>query len=119
MIWPPLKAWTRKECIDGQVHFVAINYGGELQDRWVILMSVLDSRVVVKVSWPQLVDLSIWEAGWDERNYLELSKLTNNESVEKTTGSSHPSADSGLTIPISEISITENEFTLSSGLIIV
>jgi len=105
MIWPPVKAWTSKSCIRGQVYFVAINYGGELLDRWVILMSVIDSTLVLKVSWSQLVDLSNWEAGWDERNYLVLSKLTNNISDVETTQLSHPSTDSGLTIPISENTI--------------
>ena len=100
MIWPPAKAWTSKLSINGQIHFVAINYGGELLKRWVVLMSVLDSSVVVKVSWSQLVDSSNWESGWDEINYLESSKLVDNEGNVKTTCSSHPSPDSGLTIPI-------------------
>ena len=101
MIWPPIKAWTSKAYINGQVHFVAINYGGELQSRWVILMSVLDSNVVVKVPFSQLVDLSNWQPGWDERSYIQSSKLLKNESYAKTTDFSYPSIDSGLTIPIS------------------
>ena len=105
MIWPPVKAWTSKKSINGQVHFVAINYGGKLLDRWIVFMSVLDSTLVVKVSWSQLVDLSNWEAGWDERKYLELSKLNNNEIDIKNIDFSHPSSDSGLTIPISENNI--------------
>ena len=105
MIWPPVKAWTSKVYINGQVHFVAINYGGKLLKRWVVLMSVLDSTVVVKVSWSQLVDLSKWKAGWDEINYIESSKLVNNESDAKTIDFSNPSTDSGLTIPISENNI--------------
>ena len=84
---------------------VAINYGGELLRRWVVLMSVIDSTVVVKVLWSQLVDLSCWEAGWDGRSYIETSKLVNNISEVKTTDFSHPSIDSGLTIPISEKTI--------------
>ena len=105
MIWPPVKAWTSKVPIDGQVHFVAINYGGERLKRWVILMSVLDSSVVVKASFSKLVDLSIWESGWDEINYEESSKLVNNKVDAKTTDFSYPSIDSGLTIPISENTI--------------
>ena len=105
MIWPPVKAWTSKYCINGQVHFVAINYGGELLKRWVLLMSVLDSTVVVKVPASQLVDLSNWETGWDEINHRESSELVNNKSDVKTINSSHPSIDSGLTIPITEKTI--------------
>ena len=105
MIWPPIKAWTSKVYIEGQIYFVAINYGGELLKRWVILMSVLDSNVVVKVPWSQLVDLSCWEPGWAEINNIEFSKLVNNKSDIKTTYTSHPSIDSGLTIPISKDSI--------------
>ena len=100
MNWPPVKAWTKKVGIDGHVHFVAVSYGGELLNRWVILMSVLDSNVVVKVLWCHLVDLSKWESGWDKRNYLEPSKLVNHEIELKTTESAYPSVDSGLTIPI-------------------
>ena len=102
MIWPPLKAWTCKSSIDGQVHFVAINYGSELLNKWVVLMSVIDSSVVVKVSWSQLVDSSKWKPGWDEIYYVESSKLVNNKSNVKTPTCSNPSIDSGLTVPISK-----------------
>ena len=101
MIWPPVKAWTSKVYLNGHIHFVAINYGGELPRRWVLLMSVLDSTVVVKVPWSQLVDLSNWKAGWDEINFRESSELVNNKIDVKTTNLTHPSIDSGLTIPIS------------------
>ena len=105
MIWPPVKAWTSKVYINGQVHFVAINYGGELLKRWVVLMSVLDSNVVIKVSWSQLVDSYSWEAGWNPEIYIESSRLVNNKSDVKTTEFHHPSIDSGLTIPISKDTI--------------
>ena len=105
MTWPPLKAWTSKSNIDGQRYFVAINYGGKLLDRWVILMSVLDSRVVVKVSWSQLVDSSIWECGWDEDNDLTCSKVLENKSKGTITSNIDLSIDSGLTIPITKNNI--------------
>ena len=105
MIWPPVKAWTSKININGKLHFVAINYGGELLKRWVLMMSVLDSTVVVKVSWSQLVDLSKWEAGWAEINYRVSSELVKHKSDVKTTNFSNPSSDSGLTIPISKNTI--------------
>ena len=100
MIWPPVKAWTSKVCINGQVHFVAINYGGEMLKRWVIMMSVLDSSVVVKVSWSKLVDSLNWESGWDKTNHVESYKLVSNKAIDKISDFSHPSSDSGLTIPI-------------------
>ena len=105
MIWPPSKAWTSKVCINKQVHFVAINYGGELANRWVVLMSVLDSSVVVKVLWSQIFDLANWELGWNEKKYFESSKLVNNKRDIKTIDFLHPSADSGLTMPISKTTI--------------
>ena len=105
MIWPPAKAWTSNFCIDRQVHFVAINYGGESLNRWVILMSVLDSNVVVKVSWSKLVDSSNWESGWAKKKYTKFSKLVNSKVDVRTTELSHPSTDSGLTIPITKNSV--------------
>ena len=102
MIWPPLKAWTSKKLIEGQRYFVAISYGGELLERWVFLMSVLDSKVVIKVFFPQLVDPSNWECGWDENNYLDSSTLNNCKIVTRIKNCAQPSFDSGLTIPITK-----------------
>ena len=102
MIWPPLKAWTSKELIRGQRHFVAINYGGKLLDRWVLLMSVIDSSVVIKVSWEQLVDQSNWECGWDENYYSDSSDLSSSKVETRTSNCSYPSLDSVLTIPITK-----------------
>ena len=100
MIWPPLKAWTSKIYINGQVHFVAINYGGKLLDRWVIMMSVIDSSVVVKVSWSKLVDPYYWECGWDENKYSNSFELVKNEGETRSSEFTQLSSDSGLTIPI-------------------
>ena len=102
MIWPPVKAWTSNLIIDGQLHFVAINYGGKSKDRWVDLMSVLDSSVVVKVSWLQLIDPLNWECGWKENINLNESQLVNNEGEIRIIKSQNPSIDSGLTIPITK-----------------
>ena len=101
MTWPPIKAWTSKILIEGQTHFVAINYGGILEDRWVVLISVLESSVVVKVSWSELIDSSYWECGWNEINYSKNIKSINN--IEKITDTfTHLSIDSGLTMPITK-----------------
>ena len=100
MIWPPVKAWTSKYRIDSQVHFVAINYGGKSLDRWVVLMSVIDASVVVKVFWSQLIDPSNWESGWGENNSCNSSEIVNEKDKKNTIIQTHLSPDSGLTIPI-------------------
>jgi len=105
MIWPPLKAWTSIFPIDGHVHFVAINYGGKYSKIWVILMSVLDSSVVVKVSQEQLFDPSIWMCGWDEKNDSIPYEFADNKDELGNTNFTKPSMDSGLTIPITKNSI--------------
>ena len=102
MTWPPVKAWTSKKNIDNQLHFVAINYGGGLLERWIVLMSVLDSSLVVKVAWSELVDSSNWESGWDENNPPKSSQLVNSKCKIITTDCTNPSFDSGLTIPITK-----------------
>tara|TARA_Y100001968_G_C18904476_1_gene502314 strand:- start:173 stop:502 length:330 start_codon:yes stop_codon:yes gene_type:complete len=105
MIWPPVKAWTSKVKINDQVYFVAINYGGSTLNRWVILMSVIDSNILLKVPWSKLVDSSQWKSGWDKENLLETNNLVTNKSDIKNIELSNPSDDSGLTIPISKNTI--------------
>ena len=105
MIWPPVKAWTSRIKIKDQVYFVAINYGGTLINRWVILMSVIDSSVVVRVPWSKLIDSSIWESGWDKINFLETTNFVFDKCDLENTDLSYPSSDSGLTIPMSENTI--------------
>ena len=105
MIWPPVKAWTSKVKIQDQIYFVAINYGGKLLNRWVVLMSVIDSNVVVKVSWSKLVSSSMWEPGWYEINFLETYSSIINKCDLNNNESTYPSSDSGLTIPISKKTI--------------
>ena len=105
MIWPPIKAWTCKSSICGQAHFVAIDYGGNLLDGWVILMSVLDSSLVLKLSSSQLFDTSNWECGWDDISISNLTELVDDKSQLTTIEWLHPSIDSGLTVPITKDSI--------------
>ena len=102
MIWPPVKAWQSKALIDGQRYFVAVNYGGKDFNRWVILISVLDSNVVVKVSWSKLTDPYAWECGWEENRDSSFPELVNEESEIRISNCIHPSNDSGLTIPITK-----------------
>lgn len=100
MLWPPLKAWTSKYEIYGVSHFVAINYGGELMERWIILTSVLDGSISIKTSWSDLQDPSKWIEGWDENNLLDASVVLEEQCDNNLC--THPSEDSGLSIPISK-----------------
>ena len=100
MIWPPLKAWTSKLSISGNNHFVAINYGEKNEDRWVILMPVLDGNFVVKVPWHNLCDQTKWACGWDEDISMDSSKMFDNQIEINTLLCKEPSFDSGLCIPI-------------------
>tara|TARA_Y100001978_G_scaffold120918_1_gene107769 strand:+ start:57 stop:431 length:375 start_codon:yes stop_codon:yes gene_type:complete len=99
MIWPPVKAWTSKVYIDRKLHFVAINYGGKLIEKWVILMSVTDSKVVVKVPCTQLADSSKWVPGWVDVKNIDSSLFNNVDTFEDLDFVS-PSIDSGLTVPM-------------------
>ena len=105
MIWPPLKAWTCQLSINGQIHFVAIDYGGKNSERWVIMMSVLDSSVILKVPWSRLCDPSNWQCGWDENNFSFSTRQIDYKNEIETINCSYPSLDSGLTIPITKDSI--------------
>ena len=102
MIWPPVKAWTSLAKIDCYSHFVAINYGGKDSDRWVLLMSVLDSSVVVRVTWLEMGDPSKWKCGWDNSNFKNRSKRFDSLIEKRITDCIHLSTDSGLTIPINK-----------------
>jgi tryptophan-rich hypothetical protein len=102
MIWPPIKAWTSNSLIQGERCFVAINYGGRQLERWVVLMAVLDSSVVFKVSFSELMDASNWKCGWDENNYSDSSDLVNTNTEKINIKYSYPSVDSGLTIPMTK-----------------
>ena len=105
MIWPPLKAWTSFLSINGSNHFVAINYGGKSSDRWVILMSVLDSSVILKVSWLKLIDPSNWKCGWDEEKFSIPPGQVEYKDEIAISNCCYPSNDSGLTIPITKDNI--------------
>ena len=102
MIWPPVKAWTSNKYIQGQRHFVAINYGGKLSERWVILISVVDSSVLLKVPWSKLIDSSVWNSGWNLLDSSKTSHRFDKNSDLSLDICSAPSIDSGLTIPITK-----------------
>lgn len=64
MQWPPNKAWTSSSPREGFRHFVATSYGGRGADRWVHLISVLDGKAELHISWQEMKDPSLWTSGW-------------------------------------------------------
>ena len=102
--WPPSKAWTSKNKIRGQYHFVLINYGIKEKTYWVNLVSVIDSSICFVMNFDELSDTSLWSPGWlDLGNNITKkdSNLSNNISSRQKileSGCLHPSDDSGLSI---------------------
>ena len=82
MIWPPVKAWTSKFPIKGNIHFVAINYGGieEIIDTYERITlngeKNIDEKILKKYSYlPESneVDLIIRTGGYSRiSNFLNL-----------------------------------------------
>ena len=108
MKWPPNKSWTSTSLRGGFRHFVAINYGEKGQERWVTLVSVLDGKSRLLLSWNEMKDTSKWIPGWlslsrDEANFTSA----NPNHLHRDTNivaepCLHPSKDSGLLIPSEE-----------------
>ncbi len=102
MRWPPNKSWTSIPIRLGYRHFVAINYGGKGLSRWVGLVSVIDGKIRLRVSWQELKDPSQWISGWrslPREESIDSSELQNIDTIENDLTCLHPSRDSGLLIP--------------------
>ncbi len=106
MKWPPCKSWTSTSLQKGFRHFVAINYGGQGKQRWVLLVSVLDGNARCVVSWSEMMDSSKWISGWMLLSRKEANPTSDDFSSFKEDGMNnnhdclHPSKDSGLLIPL-------------------
>ena len=105
MNWPPKKAWTSTKLLDGYWHFVAINYGGQGDQRWVLLVSVLDGKSICVVKWKDICDPSQWESGWLELSEDQIDRdsregrVLSNSDPYGHNSCLHASDDSGLVIP--------------------
>ena len=105
MRWPPNKAWTSICLYKGFRHFVAINYGGAQEKKWVNMVSVIDAGIRLRVDWYELRDSSKWITGWhqiplgDKNNINNSIDLLDKEETNFFNTCLHPSDDSGLLIP--------------------
>ena len=108
MEWPPVKSWTRLGYKEKDRYFVAINYGGLEEKRWISFVSVLNGKKRLKVYWEEITDDSRWIPGWDEdqiqNKEQSLGSLKNDiaflNSDENQFSCLHPSDDSGLNLII-------------------
>ncbi len=111
MTWPPSKAYTSNNLKYGYRHFVAINYGGEGDLRWVNLVAVLDGMVTFSISWIELNNPELWVRGWSKLSREEANPPKEEfgqlqESYKDSKKSClHPSLDSGLMIPMVQINL--------------
>jgi len=105
MSWPPGLSWTSTYLREGFRHFVAINYGGQGNERWVTLVAVLDGKSRLLVRWGEIKDPTKWISGWlklsreqanpSKEKYISCKKIENKEKKVCL----HASEDSGLLIP--------------------
>ncbi len=104
--WPPCKAWTSRDPINGFRHFVAINYGGKEKFRWVHMVSVLNGEIRFNILWQEMLNSRKWTIGWlrvPKTDSIALpSKRSNNKFLKNSSSRIclHPSLDSGLIIPL-------------------
>tara|TARA_B100000700_G_C14343036_1_gene533570 strand:- start:50 stop:379 length:330 start_codon:yes stop_codon:yes gene_type:complete len=99
MNWPPAKAWTSINSINGFNHFVAINYGGKGSSRWVIFVSVLDGNTLLRLSWDEIKHSSNWIKGWSLIESKGKTDLLSNNMFDNKRSCLHSSNDSGFQIP--------------------
>ena len=103
MQWPPIKSWTSRSSRKGFRHFVAINYGGTGEKRWVLFVAVLDGKCRFLVKWRELNDSSQWISGWLKLSREEANPLSKDRAEHDATQVClHASQDSGLLIPSGE-----------------
>ena len=109
--WPPVKAWTSISSIEGFHHFVAINYGGEFDSRWVNLITVLDGDIRIRVDWSEMKNESNWITGWinyegvNNKRFFINKKICPQKINSYQSCCLHPSQDSGLQIPLNSLNI--------------
>ena len=101
--WPPNKAWTSINLINGQRHFVVINYGIDQNKYFVNLVSVIDSNICFILNFNELRNKSLWIPGWQDFEKDITNKEIDFNSPNYCTkkyikGCLHPSDDSGLNI---------------------
>ena len=58
------KFWTSKKPINGLRHFVLLNETKEKEDTIFFMVSVIDSKVNLNITYKELVKSGNWDKGW-------------------------------------------------------
>ena len=56
--------WTSKKTINGLRHFVLLNETKEQGNITFLMVSVLDSEIILKTSYEELINSGNWKKGW-------------------------------------------------------
>jgi len=56
--------WTSKKTINGLRHFVLLNETKEQGNITFLMVSVLDSEIILKTSYEELINSGNWQKGW-------------------------------------------------------
>ena len=56
--------WTSKTPINGLRHFVLVNETREKRNRIILMVSVLDSEINLKITYSELINSGNWDKGW-------------------------------------------------------
>ncbi|AAP99825.1 MULTISPECIES: TIGR02450 family Trp-rich protein [Prochlorococcus] len=105
--WPPVKAWTSINPIQGERHFVAINYDVSNHNLWVNMVSVLDGKLYFRVTFEELNDNSMWLPGWKDLKIKKDHKKTNVNHDLNNEACLHPSIDSGIAITSKRLNLRD------------
>ena len=63
--------WTSKKPINGLRHFVLVNKTKEKEDKIFLMVSVLDSRVNLNITFEELINSGNWDKGWIDLPNIE------------------------------------------------
>tara|TARA_Y100000994_G_scaffold207853_1_gene180558 strand:+ start:961 stop:1260 length:300 start_codon:yes stop_codon:yes gene_type:complete len=83
--------WTSKKSIKGLRHFVLVNKIKQKGQIYLLMVSVIDCEINLKISYKELFNSGNWEKGWLKlpktesitQEYLKFKSLKKKEGVKK------------------------------------
>ena len=80
--------WTSKKNINGLRHFVLVNETQEKENMIILMVSVLDSEINLKITYEELINSGKWHKGWINLPKLQAvtEEYVNYKSSKKSEG---------------------------------